>query len=219
MMTTEIRTSSKGGMVMRTFVRNMILAAAVIVMSTAVADAQPGRRYYVDAGWQFNGTVGNGFVTRGNGWGAYLEGGYYVLPRIAVGLFGSFNTNNDYVPRQTYMWENGEALTTDFVNSIYQIPFGATLRYRFGWKEFQPYVQAKLGANYAEEYAYMPVAVMKDDQWGFYASPEIGFTWHPFHKSNFGFQLAAYYSYATNRSAAFGLNGINNVGFKLGVSF
>ena len=175
---------------MRTFVRNMILAAAVIVMSTAVADAQPGRRYYVDAGWQFNGTVGNGFVTRGNGWGAYLEGGYYVLPRIAVGLFGSFNTNNDYV-----------------------------LRYRFGWKEFQPYVQAKLGANYAEEYAYMPVAVMKDDQWGFYASPEIGFTWHPFHKSNFGFQLAAYYSYATNRSRAFGLDGINNVGFKLGVSF
>ena len=86
-------------------------------------------------------------------------------------------------------------------------------------KEFQPYFQAKLGANYAEEYTYLPTMAFKDSQWGFYVSPEIGFTWHPFHKSNFGFQLAAYYSYATNRSRAFGIDGINNVGFKLGVSF
>ena len=38
MMTTEIRTSSKGGMVMRTFVRNMILAAAVILLLSSVQD-------------------------------------------------------------------------------------------------------------------------------------------------------------------------------------
>ena len=123
------------------------------------------------------------------------------------------------MPRKTYVSEDGSALTSDMVNSIYQIPFGATLRYRLGWREFQPYVQAKLGANYAEEYTYLPTMALKDSQWGFYVSPEIGFTWHPFHKSNFGFQLAAYYSYATNRSRAFGIDGINNVGFKLGVSF
>ena len=130
----------------------MILTAVLFVFSAAAADAQPGRRFYVDAGWQFNGTVGNDFASNGNGWGAYIEGGYYVLPRIAVGLFGSFNTNNEYVPRCTYMGENGSALTTDKVNSIYQVPFGATLRYRFSYKVFQPYIQAKLGANYAQLY-------------------------------------------------------------------
>lgn len=204
---------------MKTMLKAMILTAVLFVFSAAAADAQPGRRFYVDAGWQFNGTVGNDFASNGNGWGAYIEGGYYVLPRIAVGLFGSFNTNNEYVPRCTYIGENGSAMTTDKVNSIYQVPLGATLRYRFSYKVFQPYIQAKLGANYAQEYSYMPTMAYVDDQWGFYASPEIGFTWHPFHRSNFGFQFAAYYSYATNRSNGFGLNGINNVGFKLGVSF
>ena len=177
---------------MKTFVRYILIMAAVAVMAATVAQAQPGRRFYVDAGWQFNATPGNSFASSANGWGAYVEGGYYVLPRIAVGVFGSFNTNNDYVPRMTYFGEDGSALTSDMVNSIYQIPFGATLRYRLAFK---------------------------DSQWGFYVSPEIGFTWHPFHKSNFGFQLAVYYSYATNRSRAFGIDGINNVGFKLGVSF
>lgn len=204
---------------MKTVIRNIILSAAAVLIAASVAQAQPGRRFYVDAGWQFNGVVGNDFASSGNGWGAYLEGGYYVLPRIAAGLFGSFNTNNEYIPRQTYSAATGEALTTDMVHSIYQIPFGATLRYRLGWKEFQPYAQAKIGANYAEEYSYMPTMAVTDNQWGFYISPEIGFTWHPFHKSNFGFQLAAYYSYATNRSSSFNINGINNVGFKLGVSF
>lgn len=204
---------------MRTFVKVIILSAALSVLAAAAADAQPGRRFYVGAGWQFNGTAGNDFAANGNGWGAYLEGGYYVLPHMAVGLFGSFNTNNEYVPRNTYRAEDGSALTTDMVNSIYQIPFGATLRYRFSYRLFQPYIQAKLGANYAQEYSYMSTMAYMDDQWGFYASPEIGFTWHPFRRSNFGFQLAAYYSYATNRSDGFGLNGINNVGFKLGVLF
>ena len=108
---------------MKTMLKAMILTAVLFVFSAAAADAQPGRRFYVDAGWQFNGTVGNDFASNGNGWGAYIEGGYYVLPRIAVGLFGSFNTHNEYVPRCTYMGENGSALTTDKVNSIYQVPF------------------------------------------------------------------------------------------------
>ena len=204
---------------MRTFVKVIILSAALSVLAAAAADAQPGRRFYVGAGWQFNGTAGNDFAANGNGWGAYLEGGYYVLPHMAVGLFGSFNTNNEYVPRNTYRAEDGSALTTDMVNSIYQIPFGATLRYRFLWKKVQPYVEAKIGANYAREYQLYSIYGAYDSQWGFYASPEIGVTFHPFNKSNIGLQIAGYYSYATNRSRAFGIDGLNNAGFKLGISF
>ncbi|MBO8477825.1 MAG: outer membrane beta-barrel protein [Bacteroidetes bacterium] len=204
---------------MKNTIMKIMVAAALLLGLSSYAEAQPGRRFYIDAGWQFNGVVGNDFATGGSGWGAYAEGGYYVLPRIAVGAFASFNTNNDYIPRQTYYYSDGSALTTDAVNSIYQVPFGATLRYRLGWKTFQPYAEAKLGANYAREYIYLPDGTARDSQWGFYVSPEVGFTWHPFHKNNLGFQFAVYYSYATNRSEAFSLNGINNVGFKLGLSF
>lgn len=202
----------------KTFVY-IIVAAVLMIAGSITAEAQPGRRYYADAGWQFNGAFGNGFSENASGWGAYAEGGYYFLPRIAAGAFISYNTNNDYIPRQTYHYPDGSALTTDASNSLFQIPFGATLRYRLGWKEFQPYAEAKIGANYAREYTWFPASVLRDSQWGFYISPEIGFTWHPFHKSNFGFQFAVYYSYATNRSNALGLEGISNAGFKLGVSF
>lgn len=200
-------------------IRNILIAVSAILMTAAAAQAQPGKRYYINAGWQFNGTVANDFASSASGWGAYAEGGYYIMPRVAVGAFASFNTNNEYIPRKTYMLDGDAALTTDMDHSIFQIPFGATLRYRFNWSRLEPYVEAKLGANYAEQYAYMSTFAAKDSQWGFYMSPEAGLTWHPFRNSNFGFQFAVYYNYATNRSNAFGINGINNLGFKLGLSF
>ena len=193
---------------------------AVVAMLAAVSmDAQVGRRYYVDAGWQFNGAFSNGFSKNASGWGGYIEGGYYFLPRVAAGVFANFNTNNEYFPKRTYDAGNGTAVTTDMYHSLYQIPFGATLRYRFLWKKVQPYVEAKIGANYAREYQLYSIYGAYDSQWGFYASPEIGVTFHPFNKSNIGLQIAGYYSYATNRSRAFGIDGLNNAGFKLGISF
>ena len=67
------------------------------MLFTAVqADAQMGKRYYINGGWQFNGTPGNDFVESAQGYGAYVEGGYYVTPMFAVGGFASFNTNNEY---------------------------------------------------------------------------------------------------------------------------
>ncbi len=197
----------------------ILIVAALSVATAFTMDAQVGRRFYIDAGWQFNGTFSNNFVRNASGWGAYAEGGYYILPHVGVGAFASFNTNNEYIPKATYDLGNGADLTTDMAHSLFQIPFGAELRYRFTYTRFQPYVGAKLGANYAEAYRFMSTFGMRDSGWGFYVSPEIGFTWHPFRKSNFGFQLAAYYAYSTNRSEAFNINGINNAGFKLGLSF
>ena len=197
--------------------KKIFLVTAAVILAAICADAQVGRRYYVDAGWQFNGTFDNRFSESANG--SYIEGGYYFLPRVAAGVFASFNTNNEYFPKQTYAVGNTTAVTTDLYNSLYQIPFGATLRYRFAWKKVQPYAEAKIGANYAREYQLFSTYGAYDSQWGFYISPEIGVVFHPFNKSNIGLQLSGYYSYATNRSEAFGLDGINNAGFKLGLSF
>lgn len=199
--------------------KKFVIMTVAVILTAICADAQVGRRFYVDAGWQFNGTVSNSFSDNASGWGGYVEGGYYFLPRVAVGAFASFNTNNEYFPKQTYDTGDGTSVTTDMYHSLYQVPFGATLRYRFAWKKVQPYVEAKLGANYTREYELYSTFGARDSQWGFYVSPEAGVVFHPFNKSNLGLQLSAYYSYATNRSKAFGIDGLNNLGFKVGLSF
>lgn len=196
-----------------------ILAAAAMMFTAVQANAQMGKREYINMGWQFNGTVGNSFVKSASGYGAYIEGGYYITPMFAVGGFASFNTNNDYFPKKTYTFKDQSALTTDLDRSIYQVPFGVTMRTRFLRSEFQPYLGTKIGAEYSTQSTYMSTFVNRHDNWGFYMSPEVGFTYFPFEKTDMGFQFAVYYSFCTNRNASYDIKGINNLGFKLGIAF
>ena len=197
-----------------------IFAAAVgMLLFAGTADAQMGKREYINAGWQFNGTVGNSFVKNASGYGAYIEGGYYITPMFAVGGFASFNTNNDYAPKQTYTFDDQSALTTDVDKSIYQVPFGLTMRTRFMRGEFQPYLGTKIGTEFSTQSTYMSTFVNRHDNWGFYMSPELGFTYFPSQKTDFGFQLAVYYSFCTNKNSSYDLKGIKNLGFKLGIAF
>lgn len=197
----------------------IMMASAVMLSISVVADAQMGKRSYVDVGWQFNGSIANDYVRNAQGYGAYIETGYYINPFLAIGGFASFGTNNTYIPKKTYEMEDGATLTTDLDRSLYQVPFGATMRLRFMWFEFQPYIQTKIGAEYSTQSTYMSNYVNRHDNWGFYISPEVGFKVFPFHKSDMGLQLAAYYSYATNRNDSFNIKGLNNLGFKVGVAF
>ena len=197
----------------------MVATVAAMFVAVTQADAQMGKRYYINGGWQFNGTPGNSFVKSADGYGAYMEGGYYLTPMLAVGGFASFNTNDKYIPRTTYTFSDMSALTTDLTRSIYQVPFGATLRCRFSRSIVQPYVEAKIGAEYSTQNTYMSTFMNRHDNWGFYVSPEVGMSIYPFSQTDFGFQLAIYYSYATNQNKAIDLEGINNLGFKLGIAF
>lgn len=197
----------------------MMAALATMLIATSQADAQMSKKYYINGGWQFNGTLANDFAESAQGYGAYIQGGYFVTPMLAVGGFASFNTNNEYVPRETYSFSDMSALTTDLNRSIYQVPFGASLRYRFLRSMFQPYIEAKLGAEYSTQSTYMSTFVNRHDNWGFYVSPEIGMTFFPFERTDFGFQIAAYYSYATNQNETVDIKGLNNLGFKLGIAF
>ena len=197
----------------------VLAAVAAMLLAATQADAQMGKRYYVNGGWQFNGTLANNFAESAQGYGAYMEGGYFITPMLAVGGFASFNTNNEYVPRKTYTFSDMSALTTDLNRSIYQVPFGATMRVRFMRTMFQPYIEAKLGAEYSTQSTYMSTFVNRHDNWGFYVSPEVGMTFFPFQNTDFGFQLAVYYSYATNQNKAVDIKGLNNLGFKLGIAF
>ena len=197
----------------------ILSAAAALMVFAGTADAQMGKREYINAGWQFNGTVGNSFVETASGYGAYIEGGYYITPMFAIGGFASFNTNNDYIPKQTYTFEDQSALTTDVDRSIYQVPFGLTMRTRFLRGPLQPYLGTKIGAEFSTQSTYMSTFVNRHDNWGFYMSPEVGLTYFPFEKTDVGFQFAVYYSFCTNKNSSYDLKGIKNLGFKLGVAF
>ena len=194
-------------------------ALMALMLFAGSANAQMGKPYYMNGGCQFNGTPNNSFAQTAQGYGAYIEGGYYVTPLFAVGGFASFNTNNEYHPTATYTFANNAALTTDLDRSLYQVPFGATMRMRFLRGMVQPYVEAKIGTEFSTQSTYMSTFVSRQDNWGFYISPEVGMTFFPFEKTDFGFHLAAYYSYATNSNKTYDIKGINNLGFKLGIAF
>ena len=197
----------------------IVAAAMALMLFAGEANAQMGKKSYVNGGWQFNGTPGNTFAESAQGYGGYVEGGYYITPMFAMGGFAAFSTNNEYYPTQTYTFSDKSALTTDLDKSIYQVPFGSTMRVRFLRGMFQPYLEAKIGTEYSTQSTYMSTYVSRQDNWGFYVSPEVGMTFFPFESTDFGFQIAAYYSYATNRNKTVNINGINNVGFRLGIAF
>ncbi|WP_195333765.1 hypothetical protein [Bacteroides salyersiae] len=60
-----------------------------------------------------------------------------------------------------------------------------------------------------------------DDTWGFHISPEIGMVVYPFNLYQLGLNVSGYYSYSTNHSSIlhYDMNGINNLGFRLGLVF
>ena len=62
------------------------VVVAVALLATTQANAQMGKRYYINGGWQFNGTISNPVAESAQGYGAYMEGGYYVTPLLAIAL-------------------------------------------------------------------------------------------------------------------------------------
>lgn len=182
--------------------------------------SQAQDRFYGNLDWQVNLPVGNSFANKLSGWGASGEFGYYVVPNMSIGAFFSFHSNNKYIDRETLQLSNTSVITSDQQHSIFQIPFGAAFRYTFNREEgTNPYLGVKLGANYNEVSSYMNIMKVYDRTWGFYASPEIGMTLYP--TWNFGIHVALYYSYSTNKSELLGytLNGMSNVGLRLGIAF
>lgn len=197
------------------------IAASVLLMTIGAeqADAQMGKKGFITAGWQYNAPISNPVSSVDQGYGGFIDLGYYIAPRLAVGGFISFSNNIDYAAEETFYFDGDKALTTDVSTGIYQLPFGALVRFRTGWKDVQPFVQAKIGANYSSQSTYMSHYMSMDENWGVYLSPEIGIAVFPFYKHDIGLSLSVYYSYASNRGEAYDFNSLNNAGFKLGILF
>lgn len=199
----------------------VVLLSCVAMISTTT-QAQLYKSTYFNIDWQFNAPVCTDFANVASGWGLNFEGGYYVAPKLALGLYGSFHTNNEYVEAQVLQLSSSSALYTDQIQRIFQVPFGALLKYRFIEDSmFEPYVTAKIGANYVRMSSVNNVLDFYDETWGCNIQPEVGVSIFPSSHNRTGIHLALYYSYSTNQGKCliYTLEGLNNIGFNLGVTF
>ncbi|MCC8153638.1 MAG: porin family protein [Tannerellaceae bacterium] len=201
---------------------NSIKIMALLLMATAFtvpANAQSvDRNVYFNVDWQMNLPVSNDFADRFSGWGMQGEVGFFLTDAFSLGAFVNWHTNNKYIDRQTIYIGESSAITSDQQHSIFQVPFGAALRYtpsRAGM--VQPYIGGKLGANYSEVSTTYNIFKSSEDKWGFYVSPEVGVTIYFTPEKKFGLHLATYYSYATNKSDVlnYQVHGLNNWGVRV----
>jgi len=213
-------------MIMKT-IKYSLLTVVALVCFAATSYAQVAYRYlpykktFFNVDWQYNFPLDNGFAEKSSGWGMNFEGGYYLTEHWGVGGFISFHTNNEYVSRETIPLRNG-AITTDRQNSLFQLPFGVSGRYRFlSSSILEPYVSAKLGANYSRVTSEFYIYESYERPWGFYVSPEVGMNINFTRRGDIGLHVAAYYSYATNKADVlnYGIDGLSNFGLRIGLKF
>ncbi|MEG1573684.1 MAG: outer membrane beta-barrel protein [Bacteroidales bacterium] len=198
------------------------LAIAVLFALPTASVAQITDHGYVDIDWQFNIPINTGFSDKAAGWGMAFDGGYYITDNVAVGGFLTFSTNNKYYPLETINLTTTSTITTDQQHSMFQLPFGVSARYRFIPEAIAtPYIALKIGTEYSKFYTYYNAFETTDNSWGFYICPEIGTTIYFTPNNLVGLHIALYYNYATNRSSVltYSIKGVNNAGFRLGLSF
>lgn len=201
--------------------RIWVVCAFILCLMPDTIKSQINPRAYYQVGWQFDFPIHSDFSDKMNNLGLYLDAGYYLTPNISLGGFINLSTRSDYIPRQTFT-EGTVSVNTDQVRSFIQVPFGISFRYRFAWRSrWQPYISAKLGANYAETESEQQMSTYTDKSWGAYVSPELGINIFPFRQKYVGFNLGAYYSYASNHNKVFycNMDRMNNWGIHLGLTF
>ena len=209
---------------MKTIYKSIISALMfmAVVLMPQTASSQITDKGYFDIDWQFNIPINTGFADKAAGWGMSFDGGYYLTDNLGIGAFMTYSTNNKYVETQTLMLSETSALTTDQQHSIFQLPFGVSVRYRFIPDAIvKPYLALKLGTEYSRVTSYYNSFASRDKEWGFYLCPEIGTTIYFTSSQTVGLHVALYYSYATNNSKVliYDVKGLNNAGFRLGMSF
>ena len=129
------------------YISTRVLAVLALALVFALpAKAQMSDNGYFNVDWKFNVPLGNDFADKASGWGMNFEGGYFVTDNIGVGLFLNYSSIHKYVPKQVLQLSNTQSLCTDQQHTIFQLPFGASVRYQFNrGGAFQPYVAVKLG--------------------------------------------------------------------------
>jgi hypothetical protein len=199
--------------------KKIITTSLIIFLSAATAFAQ---KNLVGVAWEINFPTNTDYVDKTSYAGGKIEYRHFFKQHVSGGIALNWCTYEQHLPRQTFQKPDGNgAVTTDFVAQIYQLPITATVHYYFKEsKLLKPYAGIALGGQYLQQSLYYNVYVSDDDNWGFVARPELGTIIKPGeHVHNWGFLLAANFSYSTNKTDLIDNNSFKNFGVSIGVVF
>lgn len=172
-------------------------------------------------GWEINFPTNTDYLTKTSYSGGKLDYRHFFKRNISAGLSLNWATYEQYTSRQTFQKPDGNsAVTSDFVAQIYQLPITATVHYYFKEsKRLKPFAGIALGGQYLQQSLYYNVYLTEDDNWGFVARPEVGVFIKPNEYKEWGFLVAANYSYSTNKTDIINSNSFKNFGITIGVGF
>ena len=170
-------------------------------------------------GWEV-GIPSNDFISETSFRGGRIEYAHMVKPNLSIGIAGSWNSFQQYVPKTTYQKEGGVgAITSDIVKEVYSVPL--TLNAKFykvdAKKKLLPYLGIGLGAQYSAQAIYFNIYGIEDNNWGFVARPEIGVEFSL--DEHAALYLAGSYNYASNSSDAFNSSNLSHFAITLGILF
>lgn len=143
---------------------------------------------------------------------------YGINNKFSVGFNTGFSDYYQKYPRQVYQTTEGGDISAVVSNSIQTIPLLLKVNYNFNTgRRLQPYVGVAAGGNIVFYQQLLGEFGSKQNMFKLEAQPEIGL-YLPFKKhSEAGITLSGVYNIIPFNYG--GLNNLNNVGIKLGISF
>jgi outer membrane protein len=190
----------------------------VFVMFCTSSYAQSAVRDKFSIGWEV-GIPSNDFLSETSYSGGKIEYQRMIQPNLSVGISGSWNSFQQYVPKTTYEKADGSgAITTDIVKEVYSVPLTLNAKYYFdGGKKLTPYAGIGLGGQYCAQAIYFNIYGIEDNNWGFVARPELGVTYSL--QNNAAIYLSGTYNLSTNKSDAFKTDNLNHIALSIGFIF
>lgn len=157
------------------------------------------------------------FTSKASSAGLRLGYTKFINERFGFGLEVGYSTLDDYVPLQTYFYEDG-AISTDIYNYLYYLTVMANGQYYFSQgKHFIPYASLGMGVTLSQYKIFYNVYSEADNETGFVVRPEIGTLFKIKEYSSFGLKAALGFDYATNASDYFATDNFAGLNFQLGI--
>ena len=200
--------------------KKLILIVIVFVGLQSSNYAQMVGKDWMSIGWEV-GIPSNDFISGESYSGGRIEYQRMIKPHLSVGISGSWNSFQEYVPKSTYQKPDGSgAITTDLVRELYSVPLTLTTKYYFnrgGGKKLLPYAGIGLGAQYSAEAIYFNIYGIEDNNWGFVARPELGLLYAL--SDHTALYFSATYNSASIKSDFFQHDNLNHTVLSIGFSF
>jgi hypothetical protein len=208
-------------------IRKIYTLVLIMVLGSFASKAQQGGSSVSSAfdnfftfAWDVNIPTGTKFVDATSWAGGKLEYRKMLanVDNVSVGLDMSWNSYFEYKNYQTYHYNDRTDITTDLYKYNYTLPLALTIHKYFPNNSiFIPYGGIGIGATYSRPSLIFNIYEIYEDNWGFLLRPELGTIIKFDHTSDMGILLGARYSYSMNKEEAFHIDGLESIGFQLGL--